>query len=168
LALVKTAQDFGAPLRIIETVVDVNERRKANMADKIIAACGGDVKGKTIAILGLTFKPNTDDMRDAPSLAIVPALQKAGATVRAYDPEGMHEAEKLLPGITHCSDAYDAMSGADAVAVLTEWNQFRNLDARRMKSVLKTPILIDLRNVYVPAEMTAAGFQYSCVGRPTA
>jgi UDPglucose 6-dehydrogenase len=167
LALVKTAQDYGAPLRIVETVVDVNERRKAQMADKIIAACGGSVKGKTIAILGLTFKPNTDDMRDAPSLAIVPALQRAGATIRAYDPEGMHEAEKLLPHIIQCADAYDAMKGADAAAFLTEWNQFRNLDAGRMKSLLNAPLLIDLRNIYVPADMIAAGFTYHCVGRPT-
>ncbi|TAL03496.1 MAG: UDP-glucose/GDP-mannose dehydrogenase family protein, partial [Rhodospirillaceae bacterium] len=166
LALVKTAQDFGSPLRIIETVVDVNERRKVLMADKIIAACGGSVAGKTIAILGLTFKPNTDDMRDSPSLAIVPALQRAGATVRAFDPEGMQEAKHLLTGIVHCSDAYDAMTGADAVALLTEWNQFRNLDLRRMKSLLKAPILVDLRNIYVPADMIAAGFQYTCIGRP--
>jgi UDPglucose 6-dehydrogenase len=168
LALVKTAQDYGAPLRIIETVVDVNEKRKLRMAEKIIAACGGSVKGKTIAALGLTFKPNTDDMRDAPSLAIVPELIKAGATVRAYDPEGMHEAKKLLPDIIHATDAYDAMKGADAVALLTEWNQFRNLDLKRMKSLLKSPIVVDLRNVYLPSDMIAAGFEYTCVGRPNA
>ena len=166
LALVKTAQDYGAPLRIIETVVDVNEKRKRAMADKITAACGGDVKGKTLAVLGLTFKPNTDDMRDAPSLVIVPALQQAGATIRAFDPEGAHEARNLLPGVTFCSDAYDAMSGADAVVLLTEWNQFRNLDIKRMKSLLKAPVMIDLRNVYAPADMKAAGFSYTCVGRP--
>jgi UDPglucose 6-dehydrogenase len=167
LALVKTAQDHGTPLRIIETVVDVNEKRKRGMADKIKAACGGDIAGKTIAVLGLTFKPNTDDMRDSPSLAIVPALQEAGAVVRAYDPEGMHEAQKLLPGIVACTDAYDAMKGAHAVVVLTEWNQFRNLDTKRMLSLLQTPIVVDLRNVYNPADMKAAGFNYTCVGRPT-
>ena len=166
LALVKTAQDYGAPLRMIETVVDVNDKRKAKMADKIIDACGGSVKGKTIAVLGLTFKPNTDDMRDSPSLAIVPALQKAGATVRAYDPEGMHEAKKMMSDVHFCTDAYDAMKGADAVALVTEWNQFRNLDFTRAKTLLKSPVMVDLRNIYSPADMTAAGFRYSCVGRP--
>lgn len=166
LALVKTAQDHDAPLRIIETVVDVNEKRKHRMADKIVAACGGDVKGKTIAVLGLTFKPNTDDMRDSPSLAIVPALETAGAAVRAYDPEGMHEAKKLLPNIAYCGDAYDAMQGADAVVLLTEWNQFRNLDLARAKTLLKSPIMIDLRNVYAPADVKALGFSYTSVGRP--
>ena len=167
LALVKTAQDYGAPLRIIETVVDVNEKRKHRMADKIKDACGGDVSGKTIAVLGLTFKPNTDDMRDAPSLAIVPALQKAGADVRAFDPEGTKEAKHLLPGVEFCADAYDAMTGADAVVILTEWNQFRNLDIKRMKTLLKAPVMIDLRNVYSPADMKAEGFSYTCIGRPT-
>ena len=166
LAMVKTARDFGTPLKIIETVVDVNERRKARMADKIIAVCGGNVSGKTIGLLGLTFKPNTDDMRDAPSLAIVPALKKAGAAIRAYDPEGMEEAKKLLGDITYCGDAYEVMDGADAVVVLTEWNQFRSLDLDRMKSLLKSPVLIDLRNIYVPSDMVAAGLQYTCVGRP--
>jgi UDPglucose 6-dehydrogenase len=168
LALVKTAQDAGAPLRIIETVVDINDKRKAKMADKIVAACGGSVKGKTVAVLGLTFKPNTDDMRDSPSLDIVPALQKAGATVRAYDPEGMAEAKKMLSGVIYGKDAYDAMQGADCVTIVTEWNQFRNLDLARMKSLLKAPVMVDLRNIYVPAEMAAAGFRYSCVGRPAA
>ena len=167
LALVKTAQDYGAPLRIIETVVDVNEKRKRAMAAKVAAACGGHLKGKTIAVLGLTFKPNTDDMRDAPSLAIIPDLQDAGATVRAYDPEGMHEATKFLSDVTYCTDAYDAMQGADAVVLLTEWNQFRNLDTARMKKVMKAPVMIDLRNVYSPADMRAAGFAYTCVGRGT-
>jgi UDPglucose 6-dehydrogenase len=166
LALVKTAQDAGSPLRIIETVVDINDKRKTRMADKIVAACGGSVSGKTVAILGLTFKPNTDDMRDSPSLAIVPALQKAGATVRAFDPEGMHEAAKMLPGTIMCKDAYDAMQGADCAVLVTEWNQFRNLDLARARKALKTPVMVDLRNVYAPAEMTAAGFTYSCIGRP--
>ena len=167
LALVKTAQDHGAPLRIIETVVDVNEKRKHAMADKIKAACGGDISGKTIAVLGLTFKPNTDDMRDAPSLAIVPGLQKYGADVRAYDPEGAEEAKHMLPGVKFCTDAYDAMTGADAVVIITEWNQFRNLDMKRMKSLLKAPVMIDLRNVYSPADMKAEGFSYTCIGRPS-
>jgi len=167
LALVKTAQDVGAPLRIIETVVDVNDKRKHAMAHKIIAACGGSVKGKTIAVLGLTFKPNTDDMRDAPSLVIVPALQQAGADIRAFDPEGMHEARNMLPHVTFCTDTYDTMTRADAVVLLTEWNQFRNLDTKRMKSLLKAPIMVDLRNVYSPTDMQAAGFAYTGVGRPS-
>ena len=168
LALVKTAQDYGAPLRIIETVVDVNDKRKRAMADKIAEACGGSVAGKTISILGLTFKPNTDDMRDSPSLSIIPALTQAGAKVQAYDPEGMHEAKKMLPDIRYCNDAYETMNGADAVVVLTEWNQFRNLDTKRMKSLLKSPVMVDLRNVYTPADMRAAGFTYICIGRPKA
>ena len=165
LALVKTAQDYGAPLRIIETVVAVNEKRKRAMADKISAACEG-VSGKTIAVLGLTFKPNTDDMRDAPSLSIIPALQEAGAQIRAFDPEGMHEAKKFLPDITYCGDAYETMRNADAVVILTEWNQFRQLDVKRMAMLLRKPVMVDLRNVYVPADMAAAGFHYTCIGRP--
>ncbi len=167
LALTKTAQEHKAPIRIVETVAEINETRKVKMAVKIIAACGGSVRGKTIGILGLTFKPNTDDMRDSPSLDIVPALQTAGATVRVYDPEGMHEAKKLLPNAIFCKDAYDCMTGCDAVSLLTEWNQFRNLDIKRMKSVLKAPVMVDLRNVYSPADMAAAGFHYTCVGRPS-
>jgi UDPglucose 6-dehydrogenase len=166
LALVKTAQDYGAPLRIIETVVDVNEKRKKSMADKITAACGGDISGKTIAVLGLTFKPNTDDMRDSPSLTILPALQEKGAKIQAYDPEGMHEAKKMLKDVTYAEDAYGTMKGADAVVLLTEWNEFRNLDTKRMKALLKSPVLVDLRNVYSPADMKAAGFSYTCIGRP--
>lgn len=168
LALTKTAQDYNSPIRIVETVAEVNDQRKVRMAMKVIAACGGTVRGKTIAILGLTFKPNTDDMRESPSLEIIPSLQKAGATVRVYDPEGMHEAEKLLTGAVFCKDAYDAMTGADAVAILTEWNQFRNLDLKRMKTLLKSPVMVDMRNIYVPADMAAAGFNYSCIGRPQA
>jgi UDPglucose 6-dehydrogenase len=165
LALVRTAEEAGAPLRIVDTVVDVNDKRKGRMADKIIKACGGDMKGKTVAILGVTFKPNTDDMRDSASLDIVAGLQKAGATVRAYDPEGMEEAKKLMTGVVWCKDAYDAMTGADAVAIVTEWNQFRALDLKRVKSVLKAPVMIDLRNIYKPDEMAAAGFHYSSIGR---
>ncbi|TVR97931.1 MAG: nucleotide sugar dehydrogenase [Rhodospirillales bacterium] len=166
LALTRTARDAGSPVRIIETVVDINDRRKQHMAEKIIATCGGSVAGKTIAVLGLTFKPNTDDMRDAPSLGIVPALQQAGAQVRAFDPEGMHEAKALLQGVTWCDDAYGCLEDADAVAILTEWNEFRALDLDRVKSLLKAPVMVDLRNVYEPAEMAAAGFTYVSVGRP--
>ncbi len=165
LALVRTAQEAGAPLRIIETVVDINAKRKRAMADKIIAACGGSVEGKTLAILGVTFKPNTDDMRDSPSLDILPALQEAGASLRAFDPAGMHEAEKLLPGILWCETAYETMGGADALVIITEWNEFRALDLKRVKSLLKSPVLVDLRNVYEPDMMAKAGFDYSCVGR---
>ena len=166
LALVRTARDKGSPLRIIETVVDINEKRKAQMADKVVKACGGSVKGKTIAVLGLTFKPNTDDMRDSPSLVIVPALQAAGATIRAFDPEGMEEAQKMGLDLTYCDDAYTTMDGADALVVLTEWNEFRALNLTRVKSLLKTPVLVDLRNVYEPSEMIGAGFHYACIGRP--
>ncbi len=156
--MVKTAQDYGAPLKIIETVVAVNEARKLAMADRIVAALGGSVKGKTVAVLGLTFKPNTDDMRDSPSLGILPALLKAGATIRAFDPEGMDEAKKLMPDLTYCRDAYDCMTGADAVAIITEWNEFRGLDLVRMKQLLRQPNVVDLRNVYNPAEMVEARF----------
>ena len=165
LALVKTAQDAGAPMRLVETTVDINNKRKFNMAARIIKACGGSVQGKTIAILGVTFKPNTDDMRDSVSLDIIPALQKAGAVIRAYDPAGMKEAEKLLPDVKWCRDAYDAMTGADAAALLTEWNEFRALDIVRMKATLKQPVVVDLRNIYRPEEMKAAGVRYWSVGR---
>jgi UDPglucose 6-dehydrogenase len=165
LALVKTAQDYGAPLRIIETVVDINDKRKKAMADRIVAACGGSVKGKTIAILGLTFKPNTDDMRDSPSLAILPALVEAGATVRAYDPEGMDEAKEMMSDITYCDEAYSTMEGADALAIVTEWNEFRSLDLERVKGLLSQPIIVDLRNIYSPSDMAKAGFAYHCIGR---
>ncbi|HEX3065236.1 MAG TPA: UDP-glucose/GDP-mannose dehydrogenase family protein [Candidatus Polarisedimenticolia bacterium] len=166
LALVKTAQDYGAPLKIVETVVAVNDARKPAMANRVIEALGGSVAGKTIAALGLTFKPNTDDMRDSPSLGILPALQKAGATIRAFDPEGMNEAKKLLPDLTYCKDAYDCMTGADALVLITEWNEFRALDLTRVKSLLRQPVLVDLRNVYSPAEMAEAGFRYTSIGRP--
>ena len=165
LALVRTAQAVGAPLRIVETVVDINNLRKKSMAAKIINACGGDVTGKTIAVLGVTFKPNTDDMRDSPSLDIIPALQAAGAAVRAYDPEGMEEAGQLLPDVAWCENAYATMEEADAVALLTEWNEFRGLDLARVKALLRKPVMVDLRNVYNPEEMVAAGFSYSCIGR---
>lgn len=166
LALVQTARDSGAPLRIIETVVDINARRKRQMADRIVEFCGGSVQGKTVAILGLTFKPNTDDMRDSPSLDIVPALIDAGATVRAYDPEGMDEAKKHLDGVVYCSGAYEAMDGADVLVILTEWNEFRSLNLTRVKSLLKEPAMVDLRNIYDPKQMADQGFRYQCVGRP--
>jgi len=165
LALVRTAADAGAPARIVEAVVDINDRRKKGMAARILRACGGSVSGKTIAVLGLTFKPNTDDMRDAPSLDIVPALQEAGATIRAYDPEGMGEARKLLRDVTWCDDAYEAMDGADAVTIVTEWNEFRLLDLERAKGLLRQPVMVDLRNIYRPEEMLAAGFRYLSIGR---
>ena len=164
LALVKTAADVERPLRIVETVVDINSERKSRMAKKIIETCGG-VSGKTIAILGVTFKPNTDDMRDSPSLDIVAGLQDAGAAIRAYDPEGMEEAKTMMTDITWCADAYETMSGADAVSIITEWNQFRALDLERAKRLLKAPVMIDLRNIYDPEEMVLAGFIYVSVGR---
>jgi UDPglucose 6-dehydrogenase len=167
LALVQTARDAGAPVTIVEQVVAVNDERKAAMADKIIRACGGAVSGKTIAILGLTFKPNTDDMRDAPSLVVVPRLLEAGAQLRAFDPEGIDEARKVLDGVTWCEDGYSAMNGADAVVILTEWNEFRALDMARTKSLLRAPLMIDLRNIYSPQEMARNGFDYISIGRPS-
>lgn len=164
-ALIATAEQNGSPLRIIEAVDQVNEDRKRAMAQKIIDAFGGDVSGKTIAVLGVTFKPNTDDMRESPSLDILPALQQAGATLRAHDPEGMEEAEKMLPGITWCEDAYDAMQGADGAAILTEWNAYRALDLDRVKELLSQPLMIDLRNIYALDEMRNAGMRYVSIGR---
>ena len=167
LALVRTAQDAESPMRIVETVVDINDTRKKRMAGKVIEACGGSLSGKTVAVLGLTFKPNTDDMRDSPSLEIVPALQAAGATVRAFDPVGIEEAKKVLDGIEWCENAYDAMTGADAVAIITEWNEFRAIDLARIKELMKSPVMVDFRNIYNPEDMAAAGIHYSCVGRPS-
>jgi len=163
LALVRTAREMGAPSRIVEAVVAVNDGRKKEMAGKIEAAFGG-VKGKTVAVLGLTFKPNTDDMRDAPSLVILPYLQQAGAIVRAYDPEGRTEAAKLLT-VDFCDNAYEALEGADGVVILTEWNEFRALDLGKVKAALKSPLMVDLRNIYRPAQMVRAGFRYVSVGR---
>ena len=165
IALVKTAQDFEAPTRLVETVVAVNDARKKRMAEKVIAACGGSVAGKRIAVLGLAFKPNTDDMRDAPSLEIVPALQRAGAEVVAYDPESMEQARPLLPGITFATGPYSCLEQADALVLITEWNEFRALDLPRIKTVMREPVIVDLRNVYRPAEVTAYGFRYHGVGR---
>ncbi|MBP2291424.1 UDP-glucose dehydrogenase family protein [Azospirillum rugosum] len=166
LALVRTAQQMGSPLRIIETVVDINDKRKKQMAERIIAACGGVVDGKTIGVLGVTFKPNTDDMRDSPAIDIIAALQAAGAHVRAFDPAGMAEAAKLLPGVEWTEDAYAALDGASCMAILTEWNEFRALDLKRVKTLLKRPVMIDLRNIYNPGDMAKAGFSYSSIGRP--
>ena len=166
LALVRTARDLGAPLRIVETVVDINDKRKKAMADRIVAAAGGDLRGKTVAVLGLAFKPNTDDMRDAPSLDIVPALVAAGARVRAFDPESMDEARKVLSGIEFCDNAYDTMAGADVLAILTEWNEFRSLNLNRVKELMAAPVMVDLRNVYEPEMMAKAGFTYTSIGRP--
>jgi UDPglucose 6-dehydrogenase len=164
-ALVRTAEEAGRPLTLVEDVIGINETRKRSMADRIAAAVGGNVAGKTLAVLGLTFKPNTDDMRDSPSLSILPALMEAGASIRAFDPEGMAEAKKLLPDLHYCDDAYGAIEGADALVLLTEWNAFRALDLERVKSLLRAPLVIDLRNIYRPEEMTAAGFAYHSIGR---
>jgi UDPglucose 6-dehydrogenase len=166
-ALARTAEQVGAPMRIVETVVAVNDARKRRMAQRIRVACGGAVAGKTVAVLGLTFKPNTDDMREAPSLVILPALQHDGATIRVFDPEGMNEARKLMPDLTYCKDAYEAMTGADALVILTEWNEFRSLNLQRMRECLRQPIVVDLRNVYGPGDMVAAGFIYHGIGRPS-
>jgi UDPglucose 6-dehydrogenase len=166
LALTRTARQAGAPVRLVETTVESNDARKQQMAEKILAHCGGDLSGQTVAVLGLTFKPNTDDMREAASLTIVPALRQAGATVRAFDPEGMAEAKKLLTGVAWCDGPWQAMDGADALVILTEWNQFRNLSLDRMKATLTRPVVVDLRNIYDPASMRAEGFHYTCVGRP--
>lgn len=165
LALVKTAQESVSPVRLIETVVAVNDARKKRMAQKVIAACGGSVVGKRIAVLGLAFKPNTDDMRDAPSLDIIPMLQNSGAQIVAYDPEAMDQARPLLPDIAFAENAYDCLEGADALVLITEWNAFRALDLKRVKAALKAPVVIDLRNVYRPAEMKALGFEYTGIGR---
>jgi len=166
LALVRTAQEAGAPVRIVETVAAANELRKRRMADKVLDACGGSVTGKTIAVLGLAFKPNTDDMRDAPSLAIIPALQSLGASVRAFDPESMAQARPLLPGVTFCDEPYSCIEGADALVIVTEWDAFRALDLDRVKASLAEPVVVDLRNIYRPAEMARKGFRYVSVGRP--
>lgn len=166
LALIKTAQDYGTPSRIVETVASVNDQRKRAMAKKVVAACGGSVRGKTIAMLGLTFKPNTDDMRDAPSLSIVTALQDGGAVIRAFDPEGMEQAKAMLPGaIVYCNDAYECVAGADAAVIVTEWNIFRALDFQRLKTAMAAPVLVDLRNVYRAEQVRAKGFTYVDVGR---
>ena len=166
LALTKTANDHGSPVRIVDTVVEVNAARKKAMATKIIDAMGGDVSGKTIGVLGLAFKPNTDDMRDAPSLDIIPALIAAGATVRAYDPEAMEEASHLIEGIEYTDNPYATLKDADAMVIITEWDQFRALDMSRVKGCLKGNVVVDLRNIYDPDYMAKQGFDYTSVGRP--
>ena len=165
LALLKTSQDNDAPQRIVEAVVAVNDNRKRAMGRKIIQAMGGNVRGKTVAVLGLTFKPNTDDMRDSPALAVIQTLQDAGAIIKAYDPEGMEQASLVLDGVVYCEGPYQAIEGADALAIATEWDVFRALDLDRVKKLLKAPVVVDLRNIYNPAEMMEAGFHYTGIGR---
>lgn len=165
-AIAQSARAVGRPLRLVETVIAVNDDRKQAMARRVIAAAGGSIAGATIGVLGVAFKPNTDDMREAPSLDILPALQAAGATVRAYDPAAMHEAGKLLPGVEWCDDAYQAVAGADVLLLLTEWNEFRALDLQRVRDLLARPIVVDLRNVYRRDEMQAVGLAYYSIGRP--
>ncbi|ASY68185.1 UDP-glucose 6-dehydrogenase [Sinorhizobium fredii] len=166
LALVKTAQDHDSPVRLVETTVTVNDNRKRAMGRKVITAVGGDVRGRKVAVLGLTFKPNTDDMRDSPAIAIVQTLQDAGATVTGYDPEGMENARKVIEGLDYATDPYDAAADADALVIVTEWNEFRALDFARLKRTMSTPLLVDLRNIYRKDEITRHGFTYASVGRP--
>jgi len=166
VALIKTAQDHASPLRIVEAVAAVNDARKRAMARKVSAALNGDVRGKTVAVLGLTFKPNTDDMREAPSIPLITALQDMGAKVRAYDPVGMEQAKSVIGNVTFCDDAYSCAKGAAALVIVTEWEQFRALDFDRLKTVMAHAVLVDLRNVYRPDEMSRRGFVYEGVGRP--
>jgi UDPglucose 6-dehydrogenase len=168
LALLKTAADHETPQRLVEATVQVNDARKRAMGRKVIKAMGGDAHGKTVAVLGLTFKPNTDDMRDAPSLSVIAALEDAGAKVRAYDPEGVEQARPMLPGVEFCPNPYVAAEGADALVIVTEWDEFRALDLGRMAKMLKTPLLVDLRNIYPPAEAARAGLTLVGVGKPRA
>ena len=168
LALMRTGHDHGVPLRLVEAVVSVNDARKTAMARKIIAALDGNVAGKTIAMLGLTFKPNTDDMRESPSIPIVFALLDKGAKVRAYDPQGMDEARKVLGDITYSASAYACIEGADAAVIVTEWEEFRALDLDRVRSLLKAPVIVDLRNIYRPEDMAKRGFRYDSIGREPA
>ncbi|GLK83975.1 UDP-glucose dehydrogenase family protein [Ancylobacter defluvii] len=169
LALVKIAQDNDSPIRLIETTVAVNDQRKRSMARKVEKAVGGNLRGKSVAVLGLTFKPNTDDMREAPAISIVQALLDAGAVVKAYDPVGTEQAKLVMPsGITYCADPYEAAEGASSIVIVTEWDQFRALDFGRLKGIVAEPVLVDLRNVYNPEEIARHGFQYSSIGRPGA
>ena len=167
LALIKTGQDYAAPLRIVEAVAAVNDTRKRAMARKVSVALGGDIRGKTIAVLGLTFKPNTDDMREAPSIPLITALQDMGASVRAYDPVGMEQAKGFIGNVTFCDDAYACAQGASALVIVTEWEQFRALDFGRLKGVMVNPLLVDLRNIYRADEVARHGFAYDSVGRAT-
>jgi UDPglucose 6-dehydrogenase len=164
-ALLKTAQDYGVALRIVEAVSAVNDQRKRAMSRKVVAALDGSVRGKTVAVLGLTFKPNTDDTRDSPAIPLITALQDLGATVRAYDPAGMEQAKPQLPSIDYCTSAYAAAEGAHAIVIATEWEQFRALDLARLKSTMALPVIVDLRNIYRADEMKRAGFRYVAVGR---
>ena len=164
-ALAKTAQDHGVPMRIVESVISVNDQRKRSVARKVMSACGGSVRSKTVAILGLTFKPNTDDMRDAPSIAVIRYLQDNGARIRAYDPKGIEQAHAELSDVEYMPDAYACIDGADALCIVTEWEQFRALDLDRITSLLKAPVIIDLRNIYKPDEMARRGITYYSVGR---
>ena len=165
LALVKTGQDHDSPLRLVETTVSINDQRKRAMSRKVVAACGGEVRGKTIAVLGLTFKPNTDDMREAPSLDIIQGLQDRGAHIVAYDPQGIGAARSLVDNVAFASSPYEAAQGAAAVVLVTEWNEFRSLDLDRLKGAMTGPVFVDLRNVYTPREMQRAGFTYTSIGR---
>jgi UDPglucose 6-dehydrogenase len=165
VALLKTGQDNEAPLRIVEAVVAVNDQRKRAMARKVAHALGGDLRGKTIAVLGLTFKPNTDDMRESPSIPLITALQDMGAKVRAYDPTGMEQAKPLMSNVVFCKDAYDCAEGASALVIVTEWEQFRALDFARLKKIMGRPVLVDLRNIYRPGEVARHGFAYEGIGR---
>lgn len=165
LALLRTANSVGVDFSIVNAVVRANNNRKESMAQKIIKACGGDVSGKIIAVLGLAFKPNTDDMRDAASLTILPILQKDGATIKAFDPEAMEESKYMLADIIYSKDAYDCIKGADAAVILTEWDVFRALDIKKIKSLLKSPTIIDLRNIYNVADMRKHDIDFTCIGR---
>jgi UDPglucose 6-dehydrogenase len=164
-ALLKTAQEAGSSLRIVDATMAANDARKNAMAEKVSAALGRELRGKTVAVLGLTFKPNTDDMREAPSIPLIAALQKQGASVRAYDPAGMEQAKTLLNSVTFCADAYECAKGVSALVIVTEWEQFRALDFARLKQEMAQPVLVDLRNVYKPDEITRHGFKYESVGR---
>ena len=164
-ALVHSADNYGVPMQVVRSVIEVNEDRKLAMAEKVVSACGGNIEGKHIAVLGLTFKPNTDDMRESPSLDIVPALQKAGAKIHAFDPKGMPEAKEMLENISFHDDPYGPVEKADALVIITEWNQFRALDFKRLKSLMADPVVVDLRNIYGAVDMAAFGFKYTGIGR---
>ena len=164
-ALARIGQEHAAPVQLVETVIKVNEEVKRRMLDKLLDLCGGSFNGKTIAVLGVTFKPNTDDMRDSPSLVVLPALEAEGAHIRAADPEGRGQAEPLLPGVEWHEDPYACAAGADAIVILTEWNQYRSLDLARLKATMRGAVFVDLRNVYPPEEVERAGFAYTGIGR---
>jgi UDPglucose 6-dehydrogenase len=167
-ALLKTAHDHGVPLRIVETVAAVNDQRKRAMSRKVVTALDGSIRGKTVAVLGLSFKPNTDDMRDSPSIPLITALHDLGGIVRGYDPAAMEAARAQLPDVVYCSSAYEAAEGAEAVAIATEWEQFRALDLDLLRAAMARPVIVDLRNIYRAEEMKRANFRYLPVGRPTA